>query len=122
MKTLRPEAAIALMEAAGDARLNHQGNADWMRKNSQEFADVYLVPLHGHRLRSGHLRCAVVLMGRKNDVVWMSLDVSPWKSLSLPGVRAREMVGIVGKLAARHPVVKWDGTLTDGTPADGTPT
>ncbi len=102
-------ASSLMMEAAGRESA-HRGNSEWMNSNARRFSSVYLVPL-GSRLRSADVRCVVVLFGLKSEVVWMTLDVSPWKLFTLRRAGSREVLAVIGKLASNYPVVKWDGSV-----------
>ena len=97
--------ACSLMEAAKGERFAHQGHPGWVGEHAGEYVHLYLISVSEMRLRSADVRCVVVLLDRNHRAVWMGLDVSPWRILSLRRPGDREFVQLIGWLSAGNPVV-----------------
>ncbi|MDH6125508.1 hypothetical protein [Kitasatospora sp. GP82] len=99
------------MAIASEYGMAHQGNAQWLADNRDAVSRIYLVPVLKYSLKANSVRCIVLLVLREGSPAWMTLDVNRWRLLRLKPAAAREVVELVGELAARYPVVKWDGSL-----------
>lgn len=118
VKRLTFKDAACLMRSAQKNERSYRGNIEWLQNVEGKFNCAYLVPARDVRLRSADVRCLLAFTGDGGNYVWLTVDVSPWEILRLPGLSYSENVELIGKLIAGYPSVMWDGSTSDGaTPA-----
>jgi hypothetical protein len=90
--------------AEGEEGAAH-GNRAWLEGCRDDVERFYLVrlPRRNHR---GFVKCAMIVIDKKNRGVWMNLDVRRRLYSRLPRVGASDMENLVLNLVVRVPFVR----------------
>ena len=94
----------AMQVAEGAEGLAH-GNRAWLEGHCDDAQHFYLVPLP-RRDHRGFVKCALLIIDKRNRGVWMNLDVHRRLYSKLPRVGAPETEKLVLNLAVRFPFVR----------------